>query len=156
VPVSQRGSGVLAIRDVVAAGDSLTPLESLLNRSQPGRVRQLAKREASMAKARGKRATLDGFPEINPDAAGIDVGNAQHYVAVPPGRDAEPVRMFGCFTTDLHAMADWLRRCRIETVAMESTGVYWVALYEVLESCGSGVPKRLLSSAPLQRLKCCA
>jgi transposase len=89
-----------------------------------------------MAKTRRKRATLDGFPEINPDAAGIDVGNAQHYVAVPPGRDAEPVRVFGCFTTDLHAMADWLRRSRIKTVAMESTGVYWVALYEVLESCG--------------------
>jgi transposase len=89
-----------------------------------------------MAKARGKRARLDGFPEINPDAAGIDVGNARHYVAVPPGRDADSVRAFGCFTADLHAMADWLHRCKVKTIAMESTGVYWVALYEVLESCG--------------------
>jgi transposase len=89
-----------------------------------------------MAKTKRKRATLDGFPEINPDAAGIDVGNAEHYVAVPPGRDAEPVRVFSCFTSDLHAMADWLRGCKVKTVAMESTGVYWVALYEVLESCG--------------------
>jgi transposase len=85
---------------------------------------------------RRQRRTLKGFPEINPDAAGIDVGNAQHYVAVPPGRDPDPVRTFGCFTSDLHALADWLQRCRIKTVAMESTGVYWVALYEVLESRG--------------------
>ena len=52
---------------------------------------------------RRQRRTLKGFPEINPDAAGIDVGNAQHYVAVPPGRDPDPVRAFGCFTSDLHA-----------------------------------------------------
>jgi transposase len=89
-----------------------------------------------MAKARGKRKGLEGFPEINADAAGIDVGNAQHYVAVPPGRDSEPVRTFGCFTSDLHGLADWLERCGIRTVAMESTGVYWVALFEVLESRG--------------------
>jgi hypothetical protein len=79
---------------------------------------------------------LEGFPEINPNAAGIDVGNAQHYVAVPPGRDSEPVRVFGCFTADLHALADWLHQCRIKTVAMESTGVCWVALHEILESRG--------------------
>ena len=89
-----------------------------------------------MAQARRKRRTLKGFPEINPDAAGIDVGNAQHYVAVPPGRDPDPVRTFACFTSDLHELADWLHRCRIKTVAMESTGVYWVALHEILESRG--------------------
>jgi transposase len=89
-----------------------------------------------MAIARGRRKTLDGFAEINHDAAGIDVGNAQHWVAVPSGRDTESVRMFGCFTADLHALANWLERCGIKTVAMESTGVYWIALYEVLESRG--------------------
>jgi transposase len=124
---------VLAIRDVVGAGDSLTPLESLLNRSPPGRARRLLYWRGEMGH---KRKRLDGFPEINANAAGIDVGNAQHYVAVPPGRDTEPVRSFGCFTADLHALADWLHRCRVKTVAMESTGVYWVALYEVLELRG--------------------
>ena len=89
-----------------------------------------------MGQKRRKRRTLEGFPEINPNAAGIDVGNAQHYVAVPPGLDPEPVRSFGCFTADLHALADWLHRCKIKTVAMESTGVYWVALHEILESRG--------------------
>jgi transposase len=89
-----------------------------------------------MAKTRGKVKTLHGFAEINRDAAGIDVGNAQHWVAVPSGRDAESVRMFGCFTSDLHALANWLEKCGIRTVAMESTGVYWIALYEVLESRG--------------------
>ena len=73
-----------------------------------------------MAKARDRRRTLDGFAEINHDAAGIDVGNAQHWIAVPAGRDAESVRMFGCFTADLHALANWLERCGIKTVAMES------------------------------------
>ena len=58
------------------------------------------------------------------------------WVAVPSGRDVESIRMFGCFTADLHALANWLERCGIKTVAMESTGVYWIALYEVLESRG--------------------
>ena len=89
-----------------------------------------------MAKKRVKGKTLDGFAEINHDAAGIDVGNAQHWVAVPAGRDTVSVRMFGCFTADLHALANWLMRCGIKTVAMESTGVYWIALHEVLESRG--------------------
>src|ERR1700731_1360989 len=74
-----------------------------------------------MAKARDRRRTLDGFAEINHDAAGIDVGNAQHWVAGPAGRDAESVRMFGCFTADLHSLANWLERCGIKTAAMEST-----------------------------------
>ena len=89
-----------------------------------------------MATKRVKGKTLNGFAEINHDAAGIDVGNAQHWVAVPAGRDTVSVRMFGCFTADLHALANWLMRCGIKTVAMESTGVYWIALHEVLESRG--------------------
>jgi transposase len=89
-----------------------------------------------MAKARAKGKTLSGFAEINHDAAGIDVGNAQHWVAVPAGRDTVSVRMFDCFTGDLHTLANWLMKCGIKTVAMESTGVYWIALYEILESRG--------------------
>ena len=89
-----------------------------------------------MGTPKRKRTKMDGLPQINPDAAGIDVGNAQHWVAVSPDRDPEPVRRFDSFTADLYALADWLKRCGIKTVAMESTGVYWIALYEVLESCG--------------------
>jgi transposase len=62
---------------------------------------------------------------VHPNAAGIDVGNASHYVAVPADRDAEPVREFECFTQDLNRLADWLGQCRIQTVAMQSTGVYF-------------------------------
>ena len=58
---------------------------------------------------------------IHPDAAGIDIGNESHYVAVPPSRDSQPVRRFGCTTAELKAMAAWLKQCNIRTVAMQST-----------------------------------
>src|SRR2546421_254163 len=73
---------------------------------------------------------------LHPDAAGIDIGNESHYAAVPPSRDSQPVRRFGCTTAELKAMAAWLRHCRIRTVAMQSTGVYWVAVYDILEQTG--------------------
>lgn len=73
---------------------------------------------------------------IEPNAAGIDVGATEIYVAVPPDRDAEPVRCFKTFTTELRAMAAWLVGCGITTVAMESTGVYWIPPYEILEEAG--------------------
>jgi transposase len=72
----------------------------------------------------------------NPNAAGIDVGSASHFVAVPPDRDDEAVREFTSFTEDLERLADWLLACGIDTVAMESTGVYWIPLFELLESRG--------------------
>jgi len=62
---------------------------------------------------------------VNLNAAGIDVGSDRHMVAVPVGRDEVSVREFGAFTTDLEALADWLKKCGVTTVAMESTGVYW-------------------------------
>ena len=74
----------------------------------------------------------EGLPPLNVNAAGIDVGSAEHYVAVPTDRDAEPIQSFGSFTADLHRMARWLKDCR--TVVMQATGVYWTALYDVLES----------------------
>jgi transposase len=73
---------------------------------------------------------------VNLNAAGIDVGAGAHWVAVPEGRDTESVREFGAFTSDLYAVADWLEQCAVETVVMESTGVYWVNLFEVLSERG--------------------
>jgi transposase len=76
---------------------------------------------------------------VHPDAAGIDIGNESHYVAVPPSRDSQAVRRFGCTTAELKAMAHWLKQCRIQTIAMQSTGVYWIAVYDVLEAAGLDV-----------------
>jgi transposase len=73
---------------------------------------------------------------VHPDAAGIDIGNESHYVAVPPARDSESVRRFGCTTAELKEMAAWLKECGIRTVAMQSTGVYWIAVYDILEEVG--------------------
>jgi transposase len=73
---------------------------------------------------------------IQPDAAGIDCGERSHFVAVPRERDPKPVREFRTFTTELHQLADWLVRCGVKTVAMESTGVYWIPVYEILEARG--------------------
>ncbi len=73
---------------------------------------------------------------VHPDAAGIDIGNEAHYVAVPPSRDNQPVRRFGCTTAELKDMAAWLRKSRIRTIATQSTGVYWIAVYDLLEEAG--------------------
>src|SRR5215831_5512534 len=73
---------------------------------------------------------------IHPDAAGIDIGNESHYVAVPPSRDRQSVRRFGCTTAELKAMAAWLKQCSIHSVAMQSTSVYWIAVYDILEQAG--------------------
>lgn len=80
-----------------------------------------------------KNHTLD---QINLDAAGIDVGSNSHFVAIPTDRDVESVREFKCFTEDLHDLAAWLKSCDIKTVAMESTGVYWIPVYELLVEKG--------------------
>jgi transposase len=77
-----------------------------------------------------------GLSQVNSNAAGIDIGANEHFVAVPSGRDEVNVRRFGTFTADLYALADWLQSCKITTVAVESTGIYWIALYEILESRG--------------------
>ena len=73
---------------------------------------------------------------VHPHAAGIDIGNESHYVAVPPSRDPQPVRCFGCTTAELKNMAEWLTQCGIRTVALQSTGVYWIAIYDILEAAG--------------------
>jgi transposase len=79
---------------------------------------------------------LEDRPCLEPSAAGIDIGAREIYVAVPPDRDDRPVRVFETFTEDLHRMAGWLKACGITTAAMESTGVYWIPLYDVLEEYG--------------------
>jgi len=83
-----------------------------------------------------KKSTRENFQYVRPNAAGIDIASEMHYVAVPPDRDEEPVRKFGSFTDDLHQLAQYLKKCRIDTVAMESTGIYWIQLYLILESYG--------------------
>lgn len=80
-----------------------------------------------------------GLEVVHRDAAGIDIGSREHYVAVGPDRDQEPVRVFGCFTTELRRMAEWLKRCGIRTVVMQSTGVYWIPVFDVLEEAGFDV-----------------
>lgn len=73
---------------------------------------------------------------INPDVAGIDVGAKIHYVCVPEGRDSVRIQSFGCFTEDIYAMAAWLKKCGVKSVAMESTGVYWIPIFQVLTQEG--------------------
>jgi transposase len=92
-----------------------------------------SERKGRAKKARGAISLLE---RIQPDAAGIDCGQNSHFVAVPPDRDPHPVRQFRTFTTEFHRLADWLAVCRVKTVAMESTGVYWIPLYEILEERG--------------------
>jgi len=87
---------------------------------------------------RRKRRNRPG-PAINLDAAGIDVGATEVYVAVPTDRDPDPVRTFDTFTRDFHELAEWLAACGVKTVAMESTSVYWIPLYTVLEERGIDV-----------------
>ena len=89
-----------------------------------------------MSRRHLKRPRPDARPCVNPHAAGLDIGSEEIWACVPEDRDAQPVRSFGTLTPDLFALADWLASCRIETVAMESTGVYWIPIYEVLEARG--------------------
>src|SRR5215470_7170055 len=76
---------------------------------------------------------------VNLHAAGIDIGAEAHFVAVPPSDDPQPVRSFGVYTADLEALADWLATCGMTTVALESTGVYWIPLFALLETRGFAV-----------------
>jgi transposase len=91
-------------------------------------------------KAKSKSFQVPKLPpqlqHMNLNAAGVDIGSERHLVAVPEGRDTVSVREFGTFTTDLEALANWLKQCGVTTVAMESTGVYWIPLFELLERRG--------------------
>jgi hypothetical protein len=105
---------------------------STFERLSTGQMNRAQRREL------GRRVVVNdpGLTIVHPNAGGIDVGNASHFVAVPPDRDGNPVREFGCWTAALNEMAEWLKSCRVDTVAMQATGVYWIALYDVLEQHG--------------------
>src|SRR5271155_103797 len=90
-------------------------------------------------KKKKKKINLDSMPMLEPNAAGIDISHREHWGAVPADRCDKPVRAFGTFTEDLEKMADWLKECGITTVAMESTGVYWIPAFQVLERRGFAV-----------------
>jgi transposase len=105
---------------------------STFERLQGGEMNRQQRKELQ----RQLNAADPGLEVVHPDAAGIDVGNESHFVAVPAGRATHPVQEFGSWTNDLHRMAEWLKSCGIRTVAMQSTGVYWIALQEILEEHG--------------------
>src|SRR6516164_8978493 len=88
------------------------------------------------AKKRKHRKLERSLPVMRPNAGGIDIGATEIFVAVPADRDSDTVRSFPTFTQDLHALADWLQQCRVDTVAMESTGVYCIPLFQILEARG--------------------
>src|SRR6266545_6541890 len=83
-----------------------------------------------------RKRQLDELACVHPNAAGLDIGSEEIVVAVPPDRDPQPVRVFQTFTADLHALVAWLVACGIDTVALESTGVFWIPIYELLEAAG--------------------
>lgn len=93
-------------------------------------------RAAQTGRRRAKKTKPVTLPVIRPDTAGIDIGAMEIFVAVSADRDGEPVRSFSSFTADLHALAGWLQSLGIRSVAMESTGVYWIPLYQVLVDRG--------------------
>jgi transposase len=105
---------------------------STFERLKTGRLNRAQCRELGRRVA----ASDPGLAIVHANAGGIDVGNESHFVAVPPDRDENPVREFGCWTEALNDMAKWLKSCRIDTVAVQATGVYWIALYDVLEQHG--------------------
>lgn len=103
---------------------------------RPESLECIVSRRKKTGSGRGSRQLPRQLESVNLDAAGIDVGAEEHYVAVPSDRSDFPVRSFSAFTADLEKLADWLAECGITTVAMEATGVYWIPLFELLECRG--------------------
>jgi transposase len=104
-----------------------------------------------MTKPKPKKIRItNSLPTIHLNAAAVDIGSNEHWVAVPADRDEQPVRRFTAFTDDLYALADWLSACGIDTVAMEATGVYWIPLYDILELRGFDV--HLVNSKHVQNV----
>lgn len=98
------------------------------------------KQKAKKRRKGSKRAVdFDSLEQINLNAAGLDIGGLEIYVCVPRDRDDRPVQVFKTFTSDLQRLADWLEGCEVDTVAMESTGIYWIPIYEILEERGFDV-----------------
>jgi transposase len=95
-----------------------------------------------------RRKRIEHMPLVYPNAAGLDIGSREIYACVPPDRAEDNVKAFGTFTPDLIRMADWLAEHGIESVAMESTGVYWIPAFELLE--GRGVKVYLVNAQSIQ------
>ena len=136
---------------LTVGANQLIPIGRVPSIAQLGRCLQLRKRASvnrkqgdklQPPKAKPKRRRrhkglcLEDRPVLEPNAAGIDVGAREMFVAVPAGRDENPVRVFATFTEDLERLTDWLEQCGVTTVALESTGVYWIPLFEILEQRG--------------------
>ena len=96
----------------------------------------MPRRTKALPTASASRSLPAQLQHLNLNAAGIDIGATAHFVAVPPDRDPQPVREFATFTADLHRLADWLSACGVDTVVMESTVVYWIPLFEILDARG--------------------
>jgi transposase len=105
---------------------------------------------AKRKKQRKKKVNFDILEQIQPNAAGIDIGAEEIYVCVPEGHGEERVRAFPTFTNDLHDLANWLVTCGVKTVAMESTGVYWIPLFDILE--GRGIEVYLVNARHLKNV----
>jgi transposase len=110
----------------------------------------MKKSSSKKKKAMPKIAIDQNWSVINPNAAGIDLGSREHWVAVPPARDAQSVQCFGTTTPQLEAMAQWLKQCRVTHVAMEATGVYWIAVYQYLE--GQGLKVLLVNARQIKNV----
>ena len=130
------------------APSGANPFHRLFNVSDSLRRHVYLAGVEGMMSSRGKsRAKPEGLSQLNLNAAGIDVGASSHFVAVPADRAEQPVREYEAFTADQYRLADWLAECGVETVVMESTGVYWIPLFAVLEERGFEVmlvdPRRI-------------
>lgn len=106
------------------------------SKQRTGKGKQTRVQKGHQKRTHPRQAPAQSMPMLEPNAAGIDVGAREMYVAIPPDRDTERVRVFPTFTSDLEALADWLVEQGITTAAMESTGVYWIPLYQILEDHG--------------------
>jgi transposase len=130
------------LRGLFIGGPSGTPFKSVLPSWLIGSGPSFFQEAGAMAKRKQPqklKVQVNALEQLNPNAAGIDIGAEEVWVAVSPERDEQSVRSFPTFTADLHRMADWLEQCGMETVAMEATGVYWIPLYEILEERGFAV-----------------
>lgn len=133
-PVRKLGSHSRLFRPLVASHVS-TPLRKLAVNAGNGLEYIHEGEEEAMPKhKRSKR--LEQIEIVHPNAAGLDIGSREIFGCIPPDRAKETVKVFGTFTPDLHRLADWLAANRVDTVAMESTGVYWIPAFEVLEGRG--------------------
>ena len=104
------------------------------------RIKLAKNKKSKKGNLGNQKAAIDaGWQMVNPNAAGIDLGSKEHWVAVGPDRAAEPVRRFGTFTENLEALAEWLKQSGVTSGAMEATGVYWIPVFQLLERRGLAV-----------------